>query len=147
MYDDNNFHGFVETKSNKGKQNQLHIERLEGVSEDAEEADNVLVIWVAKDPARGKSYIVGWYKNATVFRNYYYDEDWCPKNIYANGKDCVLLPMNKRQKIVSRAGKDGYSHGLGSANVWFGKKEDPKANEYVRNVINYIENYDGESLI
>ncbi|EJT6159065.1 hypothetical protein ACSW9K_10380 [Clostridium perfringens] len=106
-----------------------------------------MVIWCAKDHAQGKSYIVGWYKNATVCRNYYYDEDWCPKNIYANGKDCVLLPMNKRQKIVSRAGKDGYSHGLGSANVWFGKKEDPKANEYVRNVINYIENYDGESLI
>lgn len=147
MYDDNNFHGFVETKSNKGRQNQLHIERLEGVSEDAEEADNVLVIWVAKDPARGKSYIVGWYKNATVFRNYYYDEDLCPKNIYANAKDCVLLPMNKRQKIVPRAGRDGYLYGFGRANVWFGKKGDEKANEYIKNMVEYINTYDGESLI
>ena len=147
IYNDDNLHGFVATKSNRGKQNQLHIERIEGVSEDADKADNVLVIWVAKDPARSKSYIVGWYKNATVYRNYYYDGDGCPKNICANAKDCVLLPMNKRQKIVPRAGKDGYTYGLGSANVWFGKKEDSKANEYIKNMVNYIKNYDGENLI
>lgn len=146
MYDDKNFHGFVATKSNRGIQNQLHIERLQGVSDEAEETDNVLVIWVAKDPAKGKSYIVGWYKNATVCRHYYYKKG-CPKNIYAKAEDCVLLPMNKRHKRVPRAGRDGYSYGLGSANVWFGKKEDEKANEYVRNMVNYIESYDGESLI
>lgn len=28
--------------------------------------------------------------------------------IYANAKAYVLLPMNKRQKIVPRAGRDGY---------------------------------------
>lgn len=147
MYDDNNFHGFVETKSNKGKQNQLHIERLEGVSEDAEETDNVLVIWCAKDPAQGKSYIVGWYKNATVCRHYYSDGEGWPKNMYAKSEDCVLLPMNKRQKIAPRAGRDGYSYGFGRANVWFCDNDNKDANKYVRNMINYIETYDGENLI
>ncbi|EPB8150734.1 hypothetical protein ACSXDL_02120 [Clostridium perfringens] len=40
-----------------------------------------MVIWCAKDHAQGKSYIVGYYKNATGCRNYYYDEELCPKNI------------------------------------------------------------------
>ncbi|ELC8424879.1 hypothetical protein QYB63_001450 [Clostridium perfringens] len=146
-YYDKKCHGFVATKSNKGRFNQLHIERFEGVSEDAKEVNDVLVIWVAKDPARDKSYIVGWYKNATVCR-YYYDlsNGWI-KNIYADSNDCVLLPMNKRQKIVPRAGKKGYSYGMGSANVWFGKKGDEKANEYIKNMVEYVNNYDGESLI
>ncbi|MDU7068096.1 MAG: hypothetical protein E6343_09000 [Clostridium perfringens] len=38
-------------------------------------------IWCAKDYVQGKRYIVGCYKNATVCRNYFYDEDLCPKNI------------------------------------------------------------------
>lgn len=44
LYDDDNYHGFVETKSNRGNANQLHIEKLEGVSKDEDEAESVLVI-------------------------------------------------------------------------------------------------------
>lgn len=36
---------------------------------------------------------------------------------------------------------------MGSANVWFGKKGDEKANEYIKNMVEYINTYDGESLI
>lgn len=145
LYDDDNFHGYVSTKSNKGISNQLHIERLEGISEADDEAEKVLVIWVAKDPTRSKNYIIGWYRNATVTRYYYEDGDGWYKNVYANAKDCVLLPINKRHKIVPRAGKDGYSYGMGQANVWFGKKEDSKANLYIKNMVEYIDSYDGDN--
>lgn len=146
LYDDDNYHGFVATKSNRGNANQLHIERLEGVSEDEDVAENVLVIWLARDPVKGKNYIVGWYKDAAVTRYYYEDGDGWPKNVYAEAENCVLLPINKRHKIVPRAGKEGYSYGMGQANVWFGKNEDEKANLYIKNIIEYINSYNGENL-
>ncbi|WP_027309391.1 hypothetical protein [Caloramator sp. ALD01] len=146
LYDDDCFHGFVATKSNRGKFNQIHIEKLEGISEEDDEADNVLVIWVATDPTKGKSYIVGWYKNATVTRYYYEDADGWPKNVYAKAKNCVLLPINKRQKIVPRAGRDGYSYGMGQSNVWFGKPQDEKYNLYLKNILKYINSYNEENL-
>lgn len=146
LYDDYRYHGFVATKSNRGNANQLHIEKLEGVKEGDDEAENILAIWAARDPAKGKSYIVGWYKDATVTRYYYEDEDKFPKNIYANASDCVLLPMNKRHRIVPRAGKEGYSYGMGQANIWFGKKGDEKADLYIKNIVEYINSYDGENL-
>ena len=146
LYDDDNFYGYVSTKSNRGNANQLHIEKIEGVNKDDDESKNVLVIWVAKDPSRGKNFIVGWYKNATVSRYYYQTGDGCWKNICAPAIDCVLLPINKRHKVVPRAGKDGYSYGMGQANVWFGKNDDKKANLYIKNIVEYINSYHGENL-
>lgn len=146
LYDDGNYHGFVVTKSNKGKPNQLHIERIDGVSDDDDEAEKVTVIWLARDPVKGKNYIIGWYKEATVSRYYYEDADGWPKNIYAKAENGVLLPINKRHKIVPRAGKEGYSYGMGQANVWFGKKGDKKAELYIKNIVEYINSYDGENL-
>ncbi len=67
-------------------------------------------------------------------------------NIVANVEDCVLLPLNKRHKIVPRAGKDGYSYGMGQANVWFAQSNNDKEKKYVENMINYINSYDGENL-
>lgn len=146
LYDDGYCYGFVATKSNNGNANMLHIEKIEGVSKEDDEAEHVLVIWVAKDPYKGKSYIVGWYKDATVTREYFGDGDGWPKNIYARHENCVLLPISKRQKIVPRAGREGYSYGMGQANVWFGKKGDEKAELYIKNMITYIETYSGENF-
>ena len=62
--------GMVETKSTSGgKSNQLHIERLEGVSRSADEANGVLVVWCATHH-HNEAVVVGWYRNATVLRNY-----------------------------------------------------------------------------
>lgn len=146
LYEDDNYHGFVSTKSRNGKPNKLHIEKIEGISEDSEEAENVLVIWLAKDPTRNKNYIIGWYKDATVTRDYYEDADGWYKNIYAKAENCVLLPINKRCRIVPRSGKEGSSYGMGQANIWFGDKDNPKANLYVKNIVDYINSYDGENL-
>lgn len=47
----------------------IHIENL-GASRDAPSIDGVLVVWTAPDPSprRGRI-VVGWYRNATVYRN------------------------------------------------------------------------------
>ena len=143
---DGTYCGYVSTKSNRGNSNQLHIEKLEGITKEDDIAEDVLVIWVAKRNINEKNTIVGWYKNATVCRYYeLIDEDW-PFNIVAKVEDCVLLPLNKRNKVVPRAGKDGYSYGMGQANVWFAQGNDDKEKKYVENMINYINSYEEENL-
>ena len=138
--------GYVSTKSNRGNSNQLHIEKLEGITQEDDIAEDVLVIWVAKRNINEKNTIVGWYKNATVGRYYeWIDGDW-PFNIVAKVEDCVLLPLNKRNKVVPRAGKDGYSYGMGQANVWFAQNDDEKCKKYIQNIINFINSYDGDNL-
>lgn len=143
---DGTYCGYVSTKSNRGKDNQLHIERLEGVNKEDNIAEDVLVIWVAKRSINEKNTIIGWYKNATIARYYEWIDDEWPFNILANVEDCVLLPLDKRHKVVPRAGKDGYSYGMGQANVWFAQNDSEKCKKYIHNIINYINSYDGENL-
>ena len=72
-------------------------------------ADDVLVIWCATTDLNETS-IVGWYNHATVYRDYCcttvdgYEQYY---NIFADKKDCVLLPytdrhMNKWQAPASK---------------------------------------------
>lgn len=143
---DGTYCGYVATKSNMGSRNQLYIERLEGISKDDDYAEDVLVIWVAKRNAYAKNTIVGWYRNATVFRNYELIDEDLPFNVIAKVEDCVLLPLSKRNKIVPRAGKDGYSYGMGQSNVWSAQVLDEKGKRYINNMIDYINTYDGENL-
>ena len=56
------YYGFVEP----GVNNTIHVERLCG-DKKAELAEDVLIIWVAKKSSGGQ-YIVGWYRNAMVYR-------------------------------------------------------------------------------
>ncbi|MCI9069740.1 hypothetical protein [Clostridium sp.] len=145
--DDGMYRGYVCTKSNGGNRNQLHIERFEGITKEDDVAKNVLVIWVAKRNINKNNTIVGWYKNATIFRNYQWRDNGEQYNIIAKLEDCILLPTEcNRNKVVPRAGKEGYSYGMGQANVWFAQGNDDKEKKYVENMINYINSYDGENL-
>ena len=147
--------GMVETKSTSGvKSNQLHIERLEGVSRSADEVDGVLVVWCATHH-HNEAVVVGWYRNATVLRNYdelrldYEDGSYETQiyNIEADAKDCVLLPEEERnrhcwwvpRKRVTR------SFGFGQANVWFAEEE--SAEDYIHALVNQINGYQGENWL
>lgn len=147
--------GTVETKSTTGRRsNQLHIERLEGISRDAWTADGVLVVWCAAHH-HGETVVVGWYRNATVLRNYrfvrvdYEDGSWEERayNIVADAKDCVLLPEGERNRRcwwVPRE-KTTRSFGFGQANVWFAEEE--RAENYVHALVEQIKQYQGENWL
>lgn len=72
---DGQYRGFVETKYRIGYEegiatntyNSLHIERIDPFAKGKTYLDDVLVVFCAK-PENGQTVIVGWYKNATVFR-------------------------------------------------------------------------------
>lgn len=103
----------------------INIERI-GANKEDEFIEGVLVVWVSKLPFGGTK-IIGWYKNATVYRKH----QPAPKDsnrkykghelgyfVKAKEKDCVLLPMNKRIFEIPR-GKAG----MGQSNVWYADKK------------------------
>lgn len=155
--------GFVETKTTNGDtRNQLHIEKIVGceacVKEDS--VEDVLVVYCATHPSGGFTTVVGWYRNATVFRHYQNIElsqedgsiyvQSC--NAIAKKDECVLLPRSERSKVtkwkVPRK-KSGISYGFGRANVWFAQqqKENSNLREYLNRLISQIDNYCGENWV
>lgn len=158
--------GFVETKStNKETRNQLRIEKIydcEGMNEETS-VDDVLVVYCAlyPDAIEKETYVVGWYKHATVYRNCkvmrflsdteeeYYDQAY---NAIAKKEDCVLLPRGARRKAntwkVPRKSK-GVAYGFGQSNVWYaqGREQHNLLDQFLNRIASQIENYDGENWI
>ena len=151
--------GFVMmAQSKKNRYSQLHIEKIIGCQAARKEstAEGVTVVWCAKSDDFGGVRVVGWYENATVFRNFAtcefgngYVQEF---NFCANAEDCVLLPENERaleKWIVPRSGYNGYDFGFGRSNLWYaqGAKENPRLKDFLENIIEQIENYDGDNYI
>ncbi|MCK8828252.1 DEAD/DEAH box helicase [Natroniella acetigena] len=130
-----NYRGYVATQGH-----QIRIERL-GAKKRADFIDDVLVVWVAKHPDSGGSKIVGWYKNARVYRDYQRSRGRV-HNITAKVEDGVLLSVDKRVKDVPRANVAGKGRGMGQSNYWYA--DSPEAQDYILEVEEYIANYDRE---
>lgn len=150
--------GSFETKNTSGsKVNQTHIEKISGcelmVTEPS--VDGVLVIWCARSN-RNESVVVGWYRNARVYREYqklnlFYEEVDFPHrwyNVAAKASDCVLLPEGERNRFIwaaARARKKGRSYGFGQANVWYAREA--SATQYIQNLVENIDRYEGDNWI
>ncbi|MDP2762019.1 MAG: DUF3883 domain-containing protein [Sideroxyarcus sp.] len=110
-------YGYVQTP---GK--QIDIDRI-GASNDADFIDGVTVVWTA-GPQSGGTVIVGWYKDATVFRNYQKFVK-APTAQSQNGIDgywikallsnATLFPVDSRVFEIPR----GVKGGIGQSNVWY----------------------------
>ena len=148
LYDDCTYCGYVPTKSDNDDIRQIKLENFEGADKYDDYIDGVLVVWVAQDIMDNKHKIVGWYKNARVYR--YYREDIYGRafNCRADDEDCVLLPIKERCFEVPYSKTNPKRFGMGCSNFWYGKgrtndKQSQKyANEYVDEVIGYIEDYE-----
>lgn len=155
--------GFVETKttSKSGKNNDLHIEKIEGCAVYKKEplVEDVLVIYCAARPYQNFTSVVGWYKHATVYRQYEYiefpleDGDVDPQyfNAIAKSEDCVLLPKSERRVTkwnVPRR-QSGALYGFGQANVWFADSisDNQYQNDFMNRIIGKIESYEGENWL
>lgn len=147
--------GFVETKQTRGKNNELHIEKICGCELMKTETcvDNVLVIWCATTDLNETS-IVGWYKNATVYRQYqevnieeYVDKyDFKYYNVIARKEDCVLIPENDRHRHIWDAPvAKKRTYGFGQSMLWYAAEE--KAKPYIEKLIKQIDEYYGENWI
>lgn len=114
---------------------QIDIDRL-GAQPDDDEISNITVVWTATRPTGGTA-VIGWYKNATVFRNYQKFAR-ASKLHHENGVDgywaCAevagskLLSVNERTCEIPRQIKGG----MGQSNVWYA--DSPESAEVVARV-------------
>lgn len=111
------------------------------------ELNGVTVVWTARHPSTGGTYVVGWYQHATVRQKY--EElpalrrrsswTWQGREIgyyiTAAAIDTYLLPPDARTLAVPRRSKGG----MGQSNVWYADSA-PTAS-FVQQVRAYIAAY------
>ncbi|MCF6355661.1 MAG: DUF3883 domain-containing protein [Candidatus Polarisedimenticolaceae bacterium] len=125
---------------------------------DGDLLNNVLVIWFATNPIEKGQIIIGWYKNATVYRHIQEDENLTGReykhyNIKVNSKDAFLLPISNRKYPVGHNINKVKAGNPGQSNAFYQLKENgqPKdfseeVNEWVLHAIDYVKNYKGMYL-
>ena len=149
--------GYVQTKGSKKTKGTIHIEKLTNnakINKNQEQIDNVLVVWVATKPNKGGRYIIGWYKNATVYRKHQsipnevmQDQDRKKEfnSFFIRSHDFYLLPIKDRTYPISKGT-------FGQNNVWYGNENiNKKVEEYIKNNYKYkevpeIENLDTDKI-
>lgn len=144
--------GFVETKNtSKHKTNDLHIEKISGcdMMKDEDYVKDILVIWCATTDLNETS-VMGWYKNATVYRTYQevdFDNGYIQcYNVLAKKENCVLLPKGARhKKIWDAPTSKKCSYGFGQSMVWYANEE--KAKNYINKLKEQIDQYYGDNWI
>ena len=113
------------------------------VSNYNDKIDDVLVVWTARRPDNGGTYIVGWYKHATVYSNFQFcnftERKRYDFNISAKYVDCTLLSVADRSFRIPRA-QNGEVGGMGQSNVWYADSDISSIKEFREKVINYIFN-------
>ena len=153
--------GYFSTKSTNGvDDNQLHIEKIEGASNSDDVVEGVCVVWCAKQADYdNRTVVVGWYKNASVYREYQlaeFEDDTGEIesqyfSIKAKVEDCVLLPVGERNRFtkwnVPRKRPKRAAYGFGSANVWFADNPEPIAKDYVNKIATNIKDYNGDNWL
>lgn len=140
-------------EQDKFKLAKIKLERVDGDS-NSSFIDGVTVIWVSKAKQSGRQ-IIGWYKNARVFRNQQISSHTTRKFKFSDGRqdyagyymvckvdEGFLLPKEKRTFELPKRDLGG----MGQSNVWYGNDEfDKRVLEYIEDY-NYYEIFDFERL-
>jgi hypothetical protein len=96
--------------------------------------NDVTVVWIARRPGSRQTYIIGWYKHATVYREYFLKRRAQDFNvecqIQARAQDATLLPVDRRLFHIPTMKKKG---NLGQSSLWYGG-----TSRFRRKVIEYV---------
>ena len=109
-----------------GDREQTNLTRL-GADRSQGQLDGVLVIWMAREPGTGRTLIVGWYRNATVYHaardgGVDFNDERIHYSVEARVDDAVLLPPVARTfKVKSSRVSPG--QGFGQKPTWYGSPE------------------------
>lgn len=124
---------------------------------DEELVDDVMVIFFSKNPIGKGQVIVGWYKNATVYKYIQNPKNHKARknfgyNIEVNEGDVVLLPVLKRKFQMGHGMKGVKGGNPGQANAFYARDEKcnlkpkDKENSWIYKAIEYVNNYSGPSI-
>ena len=120
---------------------EMHIEHFDKKLKNSPKVGGVTVVFVASDGDESK--IVGWYENATMFRDWqevYIAGDCYDYNFLADEKNCYLIEERKRTFTIPRATKAGQGRGMGRSQVWYADSEFaqsifiPKVQKYLNSI-------------
>ena len=126
---DNYYYGYC----NSGE--DIELQKFKNIKLEDLKAKNILVIWVSG------SKIIGWYKNAQVYKKCNVKNVFNARryemayNVKAKAKDCTLIPAANRVEFTK----------VTSSILLIDLEKNPKV-ELMKSILNYIENYKGESL-
>lgn len=143
--------------SKTGKEIELHIEKVHGceLMKKENKIEEAIVVFCSKAYNSSNMRVVGFYKNATIYRN----QQSCSFGEYiqyysfvAKKEDCVLLPYSERHSqakwYVPSSGKNNSSFGFGRSNIWYaGNTDNLEEIEYVNRMIKSVELYFGDNWI
>ena len=106
-----------------GSREQTKIERL-GANRNDQTIDDVAVIWLAREPGTGRTLIVGWYLNATVFRHAQdggldLNEARHSYSVETGSGNARLLPEIARSYSVASS-RASPGAGFGQKPTWYG---------------------------
>ena len=148
--------GFCMMSGGKKGVSQLHIENIAGCEACKSEAscEGVTVVFVSKSSRAKSMRVVGFYKNAIVYRNPQFMEfDNGYEQMYwfeARKEDCVILPYSTRfgsseWYVPKSTGNADF--GFGRSSIWYagGKGASEKELEYVERMLQSIDAYHGEN--
>jgi hypothetical protein len=127
--------------------NTVALERIDPVATHEDALNQVLVVFVARRPEGGQV-IVGWYKDAVVFRE---NVDHSPGKPQGYGHfcsaergNCTLLPEeNRRLEIPSGKG------GMGQSNVCYLRNRDgsQKQAPWIQAALDFIDDYQTSNIL
>lgn len=129
----------------------VNLQRIDREWEDNNSIPEVTVVWIATKPSGSRgTYIVGWYRNATVYRCHQYEPN-SNHGYYAMAKseDCHLVKEQLRLFEIPRATKDNLGF-VGQSNVWYADSRKEEVSRLVEKVEKYIEvgwKYDEAALM
>lgn len=151
--------GFGMITGRTGSIPQIRIENIAccDAFKHEEKVDGVTVVWCAKAYNSQSIRVVGFYKNATVYRYgqlLEFTDGYVQEfNFVANKEDCVLIPYQGRfstaKWYVPTSGKNSVNFGFGRSSIWYGGSHTDDMDEirFVEKMIENIDNYDGENWI
>lgn len=131
-------YGNVPIRYIDGRSVALHIERI-GADKDAMSVDEVTVVFFSRHPVKKKSYVVGWYRNAVVFRKEQ-REQWQGMELKYSAKacyeDCVCVREDERCFEIpsGRVLKGGYGQGT----QWYADADEPAITALRTRLMAYI---------
>lgn len=114
---------------------KIDIKRL-GAQKSDITVDDVIVVWIARNPRTKKTVIIGWYSSARIYRAAdHLQFERAPGfpvgyQIDAPAAKSVLLPVDARSYEIPTAKSPG---NLGQSPVWYGKSE-----EFNKKTLDYI---------
>lgn len=127
------FYGYARIQNGRN----LRIEKL-GAEIGSDFLDDVTVVLFAKNPETGGQYIVGWYRNARLFREIQYLTNRVfqdkPYMVKGSVEKSFLVPTDERVKEVN---------GPGQTNAWYPEEYMPNQyfddlESYMNDPLNYI---------